>query len=390
MVEFEMFEKEFSIIHISASNPYDVVMGRDLLRNTGDILQGMYPTDLHSHQYDEFAKTIKKKLCDVKKICVITDEIVMSLYGDILLTSLTSAGYDAHSFCMSAGESGKSITAFSDILEYLAEKGFTRSDAIIAFGGGTVGDTAGFAAATYMRGISFIQFPTTLLSAVDSSIGGKTSVNLQCGKNLAGAFHQPELVVFDETLIKTLPEAEMKNGLSEIIKAAIISDKEFFDYLAKTHIDDLSVLAVVASAVNIKREIVEKDERDNGVRQVLNFGHTAGHAIERCSDYMVHHGAAVAEGMCIMSRAGTVMGITDPVCCRKIVNILKFHGITTMCDNAIKYTASGLASAAAFDKKRKGEKTALIFPVNIGEMKIIYVDEDEVESIFKLGLRCRL
>lgn len=231
------------------------------------------------------------------KICIISDRNVASLYMDICRESLEEAGYGVWEYVLPPGEASKNGTNYLRILEYLAAVPFTRSDGIVALGGGMVGDLAGFVAATYMRGINVYQVPTTLLAAVDSSVGGKTAIDLPSGKNLAGAFHQPKLVLQDSRLLNTLPSDVYREGMAEVIKYGMIHDRKLFKRLENPTEVRNSLDEVIKTCVGIKKEYVEADEFDRGLRHKLNFGHTLGHAMEQAEGYRLSHGDAVAKGM---------------------------------------------------------------------------------------------
>lgn len=236
----------------------------------------------------------------MREAVVVTDDTVRALYGQTVADSLGRAGVRAQCFSFAPGEDSKSLATYGALMEFLAESQLTRAGAVVAVGGGVVGDLAGFAAATYLRGVRFVQVPTTLLAVVDSSVGGKTAVNLAAGKNLAGAFYQPSLVVVDMGTLHTLPPEEVANGLSEMVKYGAIADETLFAQMASGGYDE----ARAARCVEIKADFVRQDEHDSGARQALNFGHTIGHAIERASNFLISHGRAVAIGMPCRARLG--------------------------------------------------------------------------------------
>ena len=292
-------------IHVAASRQYDVILNKGILSMTG-----MYVKDALGLQDDPITGKLKNK-----KICIVTDETVDPLYGrenQTLWRSLTLTGFEVHKYVFPGGEDSKNMETIEELLEFLAAKRFTRTDVLLALGGGIVGDVTGFAAATYLRGIEFIQVPTTLLAIVDSSVGGKTGVNLKAGKNLAGAFWQPSLVLFDSEFLDTLSYDIKLDGIAEAIKAGIIAEPLILDSIKmKRTLDDPDFLMNLASlAIEVKRKVVEEDERDNGSRQLLNLGHTLAHAIEKCSRYKISHGHAVAMGMKIVAIASDRLGWT--------------------------------------------------------------------------------
>ena len=238
------------------------------------------------------------KACTKAKRCaVIAGENVFPLYGESALQSLQAAGLETDAFVLPAGEATKCLTWYEKLLHFLAEKRYTRSDCVIALGGGVTGDLSGFTAATYQRGIPYVQVPTTLLAAVDSSVGGKTAIDLPEGKNQVGAFYQPSLVLCDTDTLATLPERELNAGYAEVIKYAVLGDKALFETLQNRTAD---LPAVIETCVKCKAEIVEEDEHDLGRRRLLNLGHTFGHAVENRSGYSLLHGEAVAIGMAMI------------------------------------------------------------------------------------------
>lgn len=353
-------------ITITASKTYDVITDSGLLSQAGA----------------QFRETLGSK---AKKICIVTDHHVNILYGEKLESSLAEAGFDTIKFVFPAGEASKSLKTFSDLLEFLAENQLTRSDALAALGGGVTGDLTGFAAASFLRGIPFIQLPTTLLAAVDSSVGGKTGVNLKAGKNLAGAFWQPSLVLFDLDTIKSLSRDLLLDGMAETIKAGAIADQDLLSYIAR--IEDLTAPETIRHlsnrAIIIKREVVQADERDTGVRQLLNFGHTIGHAIEKCSGFTISHGHAVAIGMLIAARGSQKMGWSEEDCGPLLENILKRFSYPLDCP----YSVSQLMAAALNDKKRQGDIITLVIPTRPGKCQLKKISINQLEKFIKAGLR---
>jgi 3-dehydroquinate synthase len=261
---------------------YDVVVGREVLSEAGELVRETVPG---------------------RKIALVSDSNVDTLFGAQVGAKLISAGYEVFPLTFPAGESSKSWSVAGELLEALAEAGLDRTDIVAALGGGVVGDLAGFAAATYLRGVRFVQIPTTLLAQVDSSVGGKTGVDLRAGKNLAGAFKQPLLVLADIDALKSLPEREWRSGLAEIAKSAVIDSESFMAWLEEHAVELLARNPVVLEeavrrTVAFKARVVSADEREEGVRECLNYGHTFGHAIENVAGYgTIPHGLAVAEGM---------------------------------------------------------------------------------------------
>ena len=314
-------------VHVRASKEYDILVGSGLIHNLGQ----------------ECARVVK-----VGTAAIISDSNVWPLYGDTVEKSLKHAGFHTITYCFPAGEESKCGATYLDLLNFLAENQITRSDCLIALGGGVVGDLTGFAAATYLRGIAYIQVPTTLLAAVDSSVGGKTAIDLTAGKNLAGAFCQPSLVVCDIDTLNTLPDS----------------------------------VSVITQCVALKRDVVMEDEFDTGARQKLNLGHTIGHGIEAQSNFTITHGQAVAAGMAIVTRASEHYGITDAETAKKINEIIKKFQLPT----TTEFSAQELFCAAKSDKKRSGSHVNLIVPVVIGNCVIHSIPVDEMLSFIKAGL----
>ena len=330
-------------ITVNASTPYEVRIGGGVLRQAGAFCR-----ELHG-----------SGPC---RAAVITDDTVAELHLPALLASLEEAGIPAEVFRFAPGENSKTLAVYGEIVEFLARNRLTRSDWIIALGGGIPGDVAGFAAATYLRGIRFLQIPTTLLAALDSSVGGKTAVNLGAGKNLCGAFHQPSGVLCDPDALATLPEATFAEGAAEGVKYGVIADAELFAKLeAGAFRSDLE--AVIARCVSIKAAVVAEDEFDTGRRQLLNFGHTLGHAVEKCSDFAIAHGNAVAIGMVLAARTAAAHRIAPPELPLRLEALLRKLRLPT----GSPFSTAELLAVAAGDKKRTGDTIKLVLPRRIGE-----------------------
>ena len=347
-------------ILVTASKSYSVFIGNGLLKEAG-----------------KYISQIKRNAT----VAVISDSHVFPIYGNTLLTSLKDAGFSAISFVFPAGEDSKTPGTYLQILNFLAENQLTRSDLIIALGGGVTGDMAGFAAATYLRGISFVQIPTSLLAMVDSSVGGKTAIDLPAGKNLVGAFYQPDLVLCDMDTLDTLPPDVFLDGCAEVIKYAVLYDAYLFETLL-IHGPAFPREDVIARCVSLKRDVVAEDEHDNGARQKLNLGHTIGHGIEGCSNFSISHGKAVAIGMNIVAKAGNQIGITTGHTKEQIENILHRFGLPT----ASPYPAKQLYSFALSDKKRSANWINLIIPETIGSCIIRKTPIHQLESFIQAGL----
>lgn len=347
-------------ITISASRTYDVLIGQGLLDSVGAHI----------------AERIKPGIA-----AVISDDTVDTLYGDRVRTSLQKAGFQVVSYVFPHGEASKNITTYAAVLNFLAESKLSRSDIVVALGGGVVGDLAGFAAASYLRGIQFVQVPTTLLAAVDSSVGGKTAIDLDAGKNLAGAFCQPSLVVCDYDTLSTLPIEYFRDGCAEVIKYGMLGNPAFFHSLQETMIED-QLETVIATCVSMKRDIVTGDEFDTGMRQLLNFGHTFGHAIEAHSQFAISHGSAVAIGMVVMTRAAVKQGLCDPSVLNDIISILNQYQLPTSTD----FTAEDLYATTCSDKKISGGSIRLVVPTAVGNCTLHSIPVLKMRTWLELGL----
>jgi 3-dehydroquinate synthase len=344
-------------ITVNASKTYDIKIGSGILDDAGSILQKIGST-----------------------AAIVTDDIVAPLYAQRLEQTLSQNKTRIVRYVIPNGEASKSAEQLVSLVNFLAKEKLSRADTVIALGGGVVGDLAGFAAAVYMRGVGFIQIPTTLLAAVDSSVGGKTAVNLEAGKNLAGAFYQPDAVLCDISLLSTLKPEVFRDGCAEVIKYAVLADSELFKSFEKPIKDRLE--DVIARCVEIKRDIVAEDEFEKSVRKFLNFGHTIGHAIELLSGYEITHGSAVAAGMAIVTRAAAQMKICDDSCRQGVIKTLKLYNLPVN----TTYDAASLANACLSDKKRDGGKVTMIFPEKIGKCIMKEVKVEELENVIRLGL----
>lgn len=322
-----------------------------------------------------------KELWSPQKVVIITDTNVHPLYGNQVYQSLQEAGFVPSFFVIEAGEQSKSLTVAAEIYDFLANEGLTRSDGIIALGGGVVGDLAGFVASTYMRGLHFLQIPTTLLAQVDSSIGGKTAVNTSKAKNLVGTFAQPDGVLIDPDTLNTLEIRRVREGIAEIIKSAAIADEELWQLLdSLTDENDLlnQATEVIAACCKIKRKVVEEDELDNGVRLLLNFGHTIGHALENTVGYgIITHGEGVAIGMSQITRVAESKKLTPAGTLEQLNEMIqKFH-LPIMSD---QWDQKQLFTALTHDKKARGGKINIILLESIGKAKIVRIPIEEMKS----------
>lgn len=315
------------------------------------------------------------------RVAVITDSTVAPLYLKTVTGSLEGAGFTVCSYIFPAGEGSKNFTTLVTILEFLAEQHLTRTDCVAALGGGVTGDMAGFAAACYLRGIRCVQLPTTLLSAVDSSVGGKTAIDLTAGKNLAGAFLQPTAVLCDTDCLRSLPSDVFADGAAEAIKTGVLDDESLFALF-----EDGTLTAapeeVIARCVRYKAGVVERDEKEQNERRLLNLGHTVGHAIEKCSGYAIPHGHAVAAGLAIISRAAEALGWTEEPIASRITACLEKNGLPT----GTEFSAETLAEASLADKKRAGGDITLVIPKKIGVCELKKVPVTELLPIIRAGL----
>lgn len=315
------------------------------------------------------------------RMAVITDSNVAPLYLERAAASLRDAGFEVSTHIFPAGEPSKNLHTLSDLLESLAAAQLTRADCVAALGGGVTGDMAGFAAATYLRGIRFVQLPTTLLAAVDSSVGGKTAVDLKAGKNLAGAFLQPAAVLCDTGCLKTLSPEVLADGAAEAIKTGVLAGESLFSLFEAGKLAD-DPETIIAQCVAYKAGVVERDEKEQGERKLLNLGHTVGHGIERCSGYTIPHGHAVAAGAVIMARAACKLGWTDETTVKRITACMAAANLPTGTD----FSAQELAQAALADKKRAGDSITLVIPEKIGGCILKKVPVSELLPIISAGL----
>ena len=333
-------------LEVQTARPYSVVIENGLLDRVGELaLETRKPGS---------------------KAMLISDSNVFPLYGERVQASLERAGFPVSRFVFPAGEGSKQISTVCEMYRALSENGFTRTDFIVTLGGGVTGDMGGFAAATFLRGMEFIQVPTTLLSQVDASVGGKTGVDLPFGKNLVGAFHQPAAVLTDPETLKTLPDHFFRDGMGEVIKYGCIADEPLFQALEEGKaLEDLEDL--LARCVRCKKELVEEDTRDTGRRMILNFGHTFGHALEKLHNFQdLTHGEAVGIGMVCACRVGERLGVTPEGTADRVLEVLKRYGLPTQDE----FSWEQVVDATALDKKSDGATLRVILLPKIGESVI--------------------
>ena len=340
---------------------YDILIAPGLLAEAGSRCRGVLPK--------------------AGRILLVTDTNVAPLYAPLVERSLTEAGFGVRTAVVPAGETSKNPEQLQSLWNQATEFGMTRSDAVVALGGGVVGDLAGFASATILRGIPFIQIPTTLLAQVDSSVGGKVGIDLPAGKNLAGAFWQPRLVLMDPDTLKTLPDSVFADGMAEVIKYGCIRSEGFFRFLEACgdrksimeHIDH-----VLHTCCAIKAEIVEQDERDTGVRMLLNFGHTLGHAYEAAYHYRRYtHGQAVAAGMVLAAEIGESLGKTERGTSAQLRVMVSDFGLP----EEIECSKADYEKAIGLDKKGSGGEISLILLSRIGEAAAVKMDKSELLAL---------
>ena len=346
-------------VKVNASKSYDIHIGEGLLQQAGGMIAGA---------------------CGGSKALIVADSITGALFGDEAEYSLRAAGYETARFTFPHGERSKNTDTLLALLHAMAEANLTRTDAAVSLGGGVAGDIAGFAAAIYLRGIRLAHIPTTLLAMVDSSVGGKTAVDLASGKNQIGAFYQPDAVICDTRTLRTLPGDVYADGCAEMIKHGIILSRELFGLLKlplDAQMDD-----IIARNVTIKRDVVEKDEKDTGIRMLLNFGHTIGHGIEKYSGYAVSHGKAVAAGIASAARGAYKSGVCAESCYAEIVDMLNLYGLPDRTD----IPADLLIEASLYDKKRGGGIIKEILPEEIGKCVIKDFTLEEYAGFIRLAI----
>lgn len=346
-------------VTVNASTKYDILIDKGILDKCGEYIAEL-----------EFAG----------KAAVITDDIVNFHYGERVMKSLHKAGIIAKKFVFKHGEKSKNHSTLLNIYEFLAENDYTRSDFIIALGGGVVGDTAGFAAATYMRGIDFVQIPTTVVAQSDSSVGGKTAVDIPAGKNLVGRFHQPRLVICDTDTLNTLTPEFFSDGMAEVIKHGMIKSRELFDILSVNDIKE-NMVDIIRRNVTIKGQVVENDERERGERMLLNFGHTLGHALEKYYNFSrLTHGCAVSIGMSTFTHIAQRHGMCKSGVAEQLDELLIKCGLPIH-DNA---PLEVLFELSLGDKKHLANGMNIVICSDIGQSEVVNMTVDEYRK-FLLG-----
>ncbi len=342
-------------ICVETDNPYEIIVQRGVFEHCSEIISAFF---------------------DSRNTVIVTDETVYRIYGKILEDKLLNEGFKVGVFILKDGEQSKNLDNLSLLYEFLSKSQITRDDFIIALGGGVVGDLAGFAAASFLRGISFIQIPTTLVAQVDSSIGGKTAINIKSGKNLVGAFHQPSLVICDPDLLSTLSPKTFCDGMGEVIKYAVAFSELLFIKLSKTNIYDI-LEEVIFECILCKKNIVENDERDLDNRMKLNLGHTVGHAIEKYNNYKnITHGQAVSIGMVYIMQQGEKLGITRKNETEKLKRLLEKFNLPTTAD----ISHENIFYNSLSDKKRRGNNITIVIVSEIGKSHLLTLNLDEYKN----------
>lgn len=346
-------------IRVKTSKEYDIIIDSGILRNSGELC---------------------KRVVSGKRILILTDTNVAKLYAQETASAFKNSGFDVTIYTVKAGEKSKSCDNLLKIVSHLVSNHFERDDTLVTLGGGVVGDLGGFAAATYLRGINLVHIPTTLLACVDSSIGGKTGVNIKYGKNLFGSFYQPSLVICDTDLISTLPEKIKADGIAEIIKYGLMADPDILKLIESDTPDYSTIIGICAK---LKAETVACDEHDTGLRQILNFGHTVGHAVEACSKYKISHGYAITIGMSVIIKAQCKLNKLDNSVYERFCNIAEKFKLPLDCN----FSINELKKYIYIDKKRKDDKIALVILKEVGTAEVITVNDDELTDILEKGLK---
>lgn len=342
---------------VNVNDKYDILIEKGLLPQSGRLV---------------------KKILNAKKIVLISDTNVYPIYGDTVKKSLEDEGYDVFAYVFEAGEASKNTANIVKMIEFMAEKELTRDDSVVALGGGVCGDMAGFAAAIYLRGIKFVQIPTSLLAQVDSSVGGKTAVDLPQGKNLCGAFHQPSLVIIDPNVLDTLTDHYFSDGMGEVIKAGCIKSAKLFERLENENPKDF-IEDMIYECLDIKRAVVENDEKEHGERALLNFGHTCGHSIEKLWNFeTVSHGEAVGIGMVMITQVTENLGITDKGTADRIKRVLEKNNMKI----ADTHSTAEIVNAMSADKKRTANGIKFAVLKRLGESFIYPVKNEDISKMF--------
>lgn len=349
-------------VYVEASKPYNVIIKSEILDFCGEEVS---------------------KVHEPCRVLIVTDSNVLPLYAERVKLSLENSGFNVTVFSFPAGESSKNLSTVEKIWDTLAKNSFSRKDIIVALGGGVTGDIAGFAASAYLRGIDFVQISTTLLSQVDSSVGGKTGVDLPYGKNLVGAFWQPKLVLIDNKTLNTLPKKFFTDGMGEVIKYGFIKDPKLLNLIeanGSNGFDGELLEEIVFRCISIKSEIVKNDELDRGERIILNFGHTLGHSIEKALNYeKITHGEAVAIGMLMITKATQGKALTENGVYERMLAVCTAQGLMTSIDIDLEKLVSG----ALNDKKASGNEIELVILKKTGQAQTLKLEKDKLYDFLK-------
>ena len=338
-------------ITVNTSKPYDIILENGAIKDV--------------------AKYITEKYDPPRRVCVMTDSSVGGIYGESVISNLSEAGFSVFRLLFPAGEHSKNLNTYANMLEALADEGMTRTDIIVALGGGIVGDLAGFVAGTYMRGIDYVFVPTSLMAIIDSSLGGKTGVNLAGGKNMTGMFWTPSLVISDPDVLETLSEEKLQDGLAEAIRSAVVSDGALVTYIEKKDYD-----YIIDRCISINKTLIEVDEKDEGLRQLLSFGHTLSHGIEKLSSYGITHGQAVAKGMVGEAKACAKMGYSKMDISQELSAVLEKLGMNP----GISMDPEDLYRQTLIDKKIVGNSINIIVPDVIGRCSLRKISLEELRD----------
>lgn len=346
-------------VEVKTGRSYDILIEHNILSQAG-----------------KYIRNITKAIRTV----IVSDSNVAPIYADTVKKSLEENGFETSVFVFDAGETSKRLSTIEKMYIHFFENNITRTDIIVALGGGVTGDMAGFASASYLRGIDFVQIPTSLLSQIDSSVGGKTGVDLSTGKNLVGAFWQPRLVLIDPETLNTLPDIFFIDGLGEAVKYGCIKSLSLFERMEKENVKDF-IDDLIFECVSIKRDIVERDERDTGERAILNFGHTFGHALEKLTNYSgLTHGEAVSTGSALITKISEENGLTEKGTTERLIKLLKKYNLPTSTD----FSLSDIVTATKGDKKSTGKSINFIMLNKIGECFIKKINTEDFAAFFKL------
>lgn len=345
-----------------------------------NLQSNSYPIYIEAGLLDEIGHKIRE-IYNGKKIVIVTDENVSKYYGEKLINNIKKENYEVSEIVLIPGEKTKCIEELTGLYNKFLDLGLTRSDLIIAFGGGVIGDLTGFAAATYLRGVNLIQIPTSLIAQIDSSIGGKVAVDLPRGKNLIGNFYHPKAVFIDPLMLKTLEKRFLYDGMAEVIKYGAIRDKDLFNNLMNYKNEEelfKNIEYVIETCCNIKKQVVENDEKDTGERMILNFGHTLGHVVEKYFNFEKYtHGEAVAIGMNLITAKSEELSLTEEGTSQQIKNILVKYNLPYEVEMKDK---NQILNTISLDKKSSGKNINLVIIKKIGEVFLHEINKDELNK----------